>query len=71
MNPQEVEKYELDQKIKKIKINTVNEIWKLYKDQEAQYFEQYNLGLITSLDLANQIIKLNKAHNQTMKNLFK
>ena len=62
---------ELDQEIRKIKTNTVNEIWKLYKDQEAQYFEQYRLGLITSLELANQIIKLNKAQAQTMKNLFK
>lgn len=62
---------EIDQEIRKIKINTVNEIWQLYKDQEAQYFKQYNLGLITSLELANQIIKLNKEHNKTMKNLFK
>ena len=62
---------ELDQEIRKIKTNTVNEIWKLYKDQEAQYFDQYRLGLITSLELANQIIKLNKDHNKTMKNLFK
>lgn len=62
---------ELDQEIRKIKTNTVNEIWKLYKDQEAQYFEQYRLGLITSLELANQIIKLNKEQVKTMKNLFK
>ena len=61
----------LEQEIRKIKTNTVNEIWKLYKDQEAQYFEKYRLGLITSLELANQIIKLNKEQAQTMKNLFK
>ena len=62
---------ELDQEIRKIKINTVNEVWKLYKDQEAQYFEQYNLGLITRLELGNQVIKLDKEHDETMKNLFK
>ena len=71
MNPQELEAYELEQKIKKIKINTVNQIWDIYKEQESQYFEQYKLGLITSLELANQIIRLNKAQAQTIKNLFK
>lgn len=71
MNPQELEAYEIEQKIKKIKINTVNQIWDIYKEQESQYFEQYRLGLITSLELANQIIRLNKAQAQTIKNLFK
>lgn len=65
------EAYEIEQQVKKIKINTVNQIWDIYKEQEVQYFEQYKLGLITSLELANQIIKLNKALNETMKNLFK
>lgn len=71
MNPQELEAYEIEQKIKKIKINTVNQIWDIYKEQESQYFEQYKLGLITSLELANQIIRLNKAQAQAIKNLFK
>ena len=71
MNPQELEAYEIEQKIKKIKINTVNQIWDIYKEQESQYFEQYRLGLITSLELANQIIRLNKAQAQAIKNLFK
>lgn len=71
MNPQELEAYELEQKIKKIKINTVNQIWDIYKEQESQYFEQYRLGLITSLELAHQIIRLNKAQAQAIKNLFK
>lgn len=71
MNPQELEAYELEQKVKKIKINTVNQVWDIYKEQESQYFEQYRLGLITSLELANQIIRLNKAQAQTIKNLFK
>lgn len=61
----------IEQQIRRIKINTVNQVWNLYKEQEAQYFEKYNLGLITSLELANQIIKLNKEQNKTMKNLFK
>ena len=65
------EAYEIGQKIKKIKINTVNQIWDIYKEQESQYFEQYRLGFITSLELANQIIRLNKAQAQTIKNLFK
>ena len=71
MNPQELEAYEIEQKIKKIKINTVNQIWDIYKEQESQYFEQYKLGLITSLELAHQIIRLNKAQAQAIKNLFK
>lgn len=65
------EAHEIEQKLKKIKISTVNEIWKLYKEQESQYFEQYRLGLITSLELANQIIRLNKEQAKTIKNLFK
>ena len=65
------EAHEIEQKIKKIKINTVNQIWDIYKEQESQYFEQYRLGLITSLELANQIIRLNKAQAKTIKNLFK
>lgn len=71
MNQQELEAYELEQKIKKIKIATVNQIWDIYKEQESQYFEQYRLGLITSLELAKQIIRLDKEHTQTVKNLFK
>ena len=71
INPQELEAYEIEQNIKKIKINTVNQIWDIYKEQESQYFEQYRLGLITSLELANQIIRLNKEQAQTIKNLFK
>ena len=71
INPQELESYEVEQKIKKIKINTVNKIWDIYKEQEAQYFEQYRLGLITSLELANQIIRLNKEQAKTIKKLFK
>ena len=65
------EAYDIEQKIKIIKINTFNNIWGIYKEQEAQYFEQYRLGLITSLELANQIIRLNKAQAKTIKNLFK
>ena len=65
------ESYDIGQKIKKIKINTVNQIWDIYKEQESQYFEQYKLGLITSLELADQIIRLNKAQAKTIKNLFK
>ena len=71
MNPRELEAYEIEQKIKKIKINTVNQIWDIYKEQESQYFEQHKLGLITSLELAHQIIRLNKAQAQVIKNLFK
>ena len=71
INHQELEAYEIEQKIRKIKINTINQIWDIYKEQEAQYFEQYRLGLITSLELANQIIRLNKEQAQTVKNLFK
>lgn len=71
MNPQKLEAYEIDQEIKKIKINTVNQVWDIYKKQESQYFEQYRLGLITSLELASQIIRLNKEQAQTIKNLFK
>lgn len=65
------EAYEIGQQIKKIKINTINQVWNIYKEQESQYFEQYRLGLITSLELANQIIRLNKAQVKTVKNLFK
>lgn len=62
---------EIEQRIEKIKNNTINQVWDIYKEQESQYFEQYRLGLITSLELANQIIRLNKAQAQTIKNLFK
>ena len=65
------EAYEIKQQIKKIKINTLNQVWNIYKEQESQYFEQYRLGLITSLELANQIIRLNKEQAKTIKNLFK
>lgn len=65
------EEYDIKQQIKKIKINTVNQIWDIYKEQESQYFEQYRLGLITSLELACQIIRLNKEQVKTIKNLFK
>lgn len=70
-NTQKAEAYEIEQQVRKIKINVVNQIWDIYKEQESQYFEQYRLGLITSLELANQIIRLNKAQAQTIKNLFK
>ena len=71
LNTQKTESYEIEQQIKKIKINVVNQIWDIYKEQESQYFEQYRLGLITSLELANQIIRLNKEQAETVKNLFK
>lgn len=61
----------IEQQIRKIKINTVNQVWNIYKEQESQYFEQYRLGLITSLELAHQIIRLNKEQVKTVKNLFK
>ena len=57
--------------VKKIKISTVNQVWDLYKQIEKQYFTQYEKGLITSLELANQIIRLNKEQVKTIKNLFK
>ena len=68
---QENEIYEINQLVKKIKINTVNQVWDLYKQIEKQYFTQYENGLITSLELANQIIRLNKEQVKTIKNLFK
>lgn len=68
---QENEIYEINQLVKKIKINTVNQVWDLYKQIEKQYFTQYEDGLITSLELANQIIRLNKEQVKTIKNLFK
>lgn len=68
---QENEIYEINQLVKKIKINTVNQVWDLYKQLEKQYFTQYENGLITSLELANQIIRLNKEQAKTIKNLFK
>lgn len=68
---QENEIYEINQLVKKIKINTVNQVWDLYKQLEKQYFTQYENGLITSLELANQIIRLNKEQVKTIKNLFK
>ena len=71
LNKTNKEGYEIEQQIRKIKINVVNQIWDIYKEQEAQYFEQHRLGLITSLELANQIIRLNNAQAQTIKNLFK
>jgi hypothetical protein len=68
---QENEIHEINQLVKKIKINTVNQVWDLYKQIEKQYFTQYENGLITSLELANQIIRLNKEQVKTIKNLFK
>ena len=68
---QENEIYEINQLVKKIKISTVNQVWDLYKQIEKQYFTQYENGLITSLELANQIIRLNKEQVKTIKNLFK
>lgn len=68
---QENEIYEINQQLKKIKINAVDQVWDLYKQLEKQYFTQYENGLITSLELANQIIRLNKEQAKTIKNLFK